>query len=57
VFEGVLPVSDDVVSLRPFDVGDALPLIKGRDADFYQWLGEGSSEPAACIWVAEIVVG
>jgi RimJ/RimL family protein N-acetyltransferase len=53
----VLPIADDVLSLRSFDTSDTLPLLAGRDPDFYEWLGEGSSEPAACIWVAEAIVG
>jgi predicted acetyltransferase len=53
----VVVLTDDVLALRSFDASDALPLLSGRDPEFYQWLGEGSPEPAACILVAEAIVG
>lgn len=55
----MLPVSDDVVTLRAFELGDRATLLQGRDREWERWLGPGSPEPAptACIDVGGVVVG
>ncbi|WP_205528687.1 GNAT family N-acetyltransferase [Desertimonas flava] len=55
----VLPASDRVVLLRPFEVADRRVIIQGRDEESDRWLGPGSPEPSptACIEVGGLVVG
>lgn len=57
VLEGEL--SDEVVTVRPFEPSDRLTLLRGRDHEFHRFLGEGSAEPGptACICVDRNVVG
>lgn len=52
-------LSDDVVSIRPFEVGDGEALIAGRDSESYRFLGEGTPDPhpIACIAVGTTIVG
>jgi hypothetical protein len=55
----VLPVSDGIVTLRPFVAADRDLVLGGRDEAWARWLGPGAPEPAptACILVSERVVG
>ena len=55
----VLPVSDGIVTVRPFGPADRDTLVAGRDAASRRWLGPGSAEPspAACIEVDGTTVG
>jgi RimJ/RimL family protein N-acetyltransferase len=57
--EVVLPVSDEVVTLRAFEPHDRIALVEGRDREWERWLGPGSPEPSptACIMVDGAVVG
>lgn len=59
VFAFEVELSDELVSVRPFDVADRDALIRGRDDDFHRFLGAGCSEPApaGCIWVEGHLVG
>lgn len=55
----MLPLSDDVVTLREPEPGDAAVIIAGRDDEFRRFLGTGSDDPTptASIVVAGEVVG
>lgn len=53
------PVTDGIVTIRPFDTSDREALLAGRDAEAVRWLGEGSQapSPSACIEAGGAVVG
>jgi RimJ/RimL family protein N-acetyltransferase len=53
------PVTDGVVTIRPFVVGDRDALLAGRDAEAVRWLGQGSEapSPSACIEAQGNLVG
>jgi RimJ/RimL family protein N-acetyltransferase len=57
--EVVLPVSDGIVTVRPFGPADRDALVAGRDAASRRWLGPGSADasPTACIEVDGATVG
>jgi len=48
-----------VVTLRPSRPEDAQALVEGRDDEFFRWIGPGSDtpNPAACIWIGDLLVG
>lgn len=55
----MLPISDDVVTLREPEPGDAAVIVAGRDDEFRRFLGPGRDDPTptASIVVAGEVVG
>jgi RimJ/RimL family protein N-acetyltransferase len=54
-----VPLTDEVISVRPFTPDDRSVLVAGRDAEFLRFLGTGSPEPnpISCIYVADTIVG
>lgn len=52
-------LSDEKVSVRPFDPADRDALMRGRDDEFRRFLGTGPAEPAPanCIWSGGDLVG
>jgi len=59
MFSFEVELCDEIVAVHPFDPADRAALVRGRDDEFYRWLGAGSSEPApaGCIWVQGDLVG
>ncbi|NNE96920.1 MAG: GNAT family N-acetyltransferase [Acidimicrobiales bacterium] len=52
-------IGDGLITVRPFGSSDQIALLRGRDSEFYRFLGEGSAEPApaGCIWLGTTPVG
>lgn len=51
--------TDGVVTLKRPEPGDARLLVAGRDAESFRWFGPGggNSDPVACIWLGEELIG